>query len=61
MELERVVMNTLKNFMLSDFSDFSSSEVKSYADAAGRFKFKQLSMPFLPKAPNSVFQLGMSV
>lgn len=60
LELEQVVLTTLKNFMLSDFADFSSSEVKSYADAVGRFKFKPLPMPFVPKAPNSVFQLGMS-
>jgi Rrf2 family protein len=60
LELEQVVMKTLKNFSLSDFADFSASEVKSYADVIGRFKFKPLPMPFMPKAPNSVFQLGMS-
>jgi hypothetical protein len=26
----------------------------------GRFKFKPLPAPFIPKAPNSVFQLHMS-
>lgn len=60
LELEQVVMKTLKSFSLSDFADFSASEVKSYADVIGRFKFKPLPMPFMPKAPNSVFQLGMS-
>lgn len=60
LELEQVVIKTLKSFTLSDFADFSASEVKSYADAVGRFKFKPLPMPFVPKAPNSVFQLGMS-
>jgi Rrf2 family protein len=60
LELEQVVIKTLKSFTLSDFADFSASEVKSYADAVGRFKFKPLPMPFVPKAPNSVFQLGLS-
>jgi len=61
LELEQVVIKTLKSFMLSDFADFSASEVKSYADAVGRFKFKPLPMALMPKAPNSVFQLGMSL
>ena len=60
LELEQVVMKTLKSFSLSDFADFSTSEVKRYTDVIGRFKFKPLPMPFMPKAPNSVFQLGMS-
>jgi Rrf2 family protein len=60
-ELEQVVVKTLKSFTLSDFADFSASEVKSYSDAIGRFKFKPLPMPFMPKAPNSVFQLAMSL
>ena len=59
-ELAQVVIKTLKGFMLSDFADFSASEVKAYADAMGRFKFKPLPMAMTPKAPNSVFQLGMS-
>jgi Rrf2 family protein len=59
--LEKVVMSTLKSYTLSDFADFSSSEVKSYADVIGRFKFKPLPAPFMPKAPNSVFQLHMSL
>ena len=61
LELEQVVINSLKSFMLSDFADFSSSELKSYSDVIGRFKFKPLPMPFMPKAPNSVFQLAMSL
>jgi Rrf2 family protein len=60
LELEQVAINTLRSFTLSDFADFSASEVKSYADAVGRFKFKPMPMPFIPKAPNSVFQLAMS-
>lgn len=61
LELEQVVIETLKGFMLSDFADFSASEVTPYADAVGRFKFKPLPMAWMPKAPNSVFQLGMSL
>lgn len=61
LELEQVVIKTLKSFMLSDFADFSAAEVKSYEDAVGRFKFKPLPMALMPKAPNSVFQLGMSL
>ena len=58
--LEQVVMKTLKSFTLADFADFASSEVQSFADVIGRFKFKPLPVPFMPKVPNSVFQLGMS-
>jgi|LauGreDrversion4_2_1035121.scaffolds.fasta_scaffold99888_1 Rrf2 family protein len=60
LELEQVVIKTLKSFTLSDFADFSASVSKSYADTMGRFKFKPLPMALTPKAPNSVFQLGMS-
>ena len=61
LELEQVVMRTLKSFMLSDFADVSAHEATSYADAMGRFKFKPLPVPFMPKAPNSVFQLHASM
>jgi len=50
----------LSNFTLSDFVDYTSAEVRSYAQALGRFKFKPLPTPLIPKAPNSVFQLHMS-
>jgi Rrf2 family protein len=58
--LEQIVKDTLSNFTLSDFVDYTSVEVKSYAQALGRFKFKPLPAPLIPKAPNSVFQLHMS-
>lgn len=58
-ELEQVVMTTLRSFTLADFVDFSSTAVNAYTEVLGRFKFKPLPMPFVPKAPNSVFQLGM--
>ena len=60
LELEQVVVQTLKSFTLSDFAVSSSSEFKANAQSTGRFKFKPLQMTFMPKAPNSVFQLGMS-
>lgn len=60
LELEQVVMNTLKSFTLADFADFSPAGDKPYTDATSRYKLKPLPLPFIPKAPNSVFQLGMS-
>jgi len=58
--LEQIVKDTLSNFTLSDFVDYTSADVKSYVQEMGRFKFKPLPAPFMPKAPNSVFQLHMS-
>jgi Rrf2 family protein len=58
--LEQIVKDTLSNFTLADFVDVSSVDVKSYVQEMGRFKFKPLPTPFVPKAPNSVFQLHMS-
>jgi len=58
--LEQIVKDTLSKFTLSDFIDYSSVEAKSYVQEMGRFKFKPLAVPFMPKAPNSVFQLHMS-
>ena len=58
--LEQVVKETLLGFALSDFVDASGSDVRSLGQVMGRFKFKPLEEPFVPKAPNSVFQLHMS-
>ena len=58
--LEQIIKDTLRSFTLSDFVDFTSVEVSSYVQEIGRFKFKPLPAPFMPKAPNSVFQLHMS-
>lgn len=58
--LEQVVKQTLCSFSLSDFADFTSAEIQSFGQEIGRFKFKPLAAPFMPKAPNSVFQLHMS-
>jgi hypothetical protein len=59
-QLEEVVKETLSRFVLSDFADFTTAETKSFGQEVGRFKFKPLAAPFMPKAPNSVFQLHMS-
>ena len=56
--LEQVIQDTLSSFALSDFADVAADGVKSYAQVTGRFKFKPLAAPFVPKAPNSVFQLS---
>jgi Rrf2 family protein len=58
--LQQIVQETLSHFTLSDFVDFSSVDAKSYVQEMGRFKFKPLVAPFMPKAPNSVFQLHMT-
>lgn len=61
LELEQVVLATLKQHTLSDFVDLSCSERQAHAHGLGRYKFKPMPTPFIPKAPNSVFQLHMSL
>jgi Rrf2 family protein len=60
MDLQRIVQDTLSQFTLSDFVDFTSPEVRSYVQEMGRFKFKPMAVPLMPRAPNSVFQLHMA-
>jgi Rrf2 family protein len=58
--LEQIVKATLSNFTLADFVDASDdSTARSFVQTMGRFKFKPLAAPLIPKAPNSVFQLSM--
>jgi Rrf2 family protein len=58
--LEEIVKATLSNFTLADFVDASDdSTARSFVQTMGRFKFKPLAAPLIPKAPNSVFQLSM--
>jgi Rrf2 family protein len=58
--LEQVVKATLSNFMLADFVDPSRDEAaRSFVQSMGRFKFKPMAAPLMPRAPNSVFQLSM--
>jgi hypothetical protein len=45
---------------LADFVDESrNEEARSFVQTMGRFKFKPMAAPLMPKAPNSVFQLSM--
>ncbi len=58
--LEQVVKSTLGNFTLADFVDESRDvDARSFVQSMGRFKFKPMAAPLMPKAPNSVFQLSM--
>lgn len=59
LELEQVVVKTLSQLSLADFAVVSTQHHIGDALAMGRFKFKPLEVPFTPKAPNSVFQLGL--
>jgi len=57
--LEQIVKSTLSNFTLADFVDESrDEEARSFVQTMGRFKFKPMAAPLMPKAPNSVFQLS---
>ena len=57
--LEHIVKTTLSNFTLADFVDESRDEdAHSFVQTLGRFKFKPMAAPLMPKAPNSVFQLS---
>ncbi len=58
--LEQIVKATLSNFTLADFVDESRDEnARSFVQTMGRFKFKPIVAPLMPKAPNSVFQLSI--
>ena len=58
--LEQTVKETLSQFTLADFVDSSAVEVKAYIRDTGRFKFKPLVVPLMPKAPYSVFNLCLA-
>jgi Rrf2 family protein len=58
--LQKIVKDALSNATLADFVDESRDEdARSFVQTLGRFKFKPLVAPLMPKAPNSVFQLSM--
>lgn len=59
--LERVIIETLSQFTLSDFVAEPALQVPVETPVVNRFKFKPLAAPLVPKAPNSVFQLHMAV
>lgn len=55
--LEHIVKATLSERTLADFVDTAVPAPMRYTSASGRFKLKPLAPAFVPKAPNSVFQL----
>ena len=59
--LEQLVVATLGTFTLADFTVEPVDQPRGDAHAMGRFKLKPLDLPYIPKAPNSVFQLGAMV
>lgn len=60
--LQQVVKATLSNYTLADFVDeFRDEQAHAFVQSMGRFKFKPMAAPLMPKAPNSVFQLSMMV
>ena len=59
--LEQVVIDTLSQFVLADFVDLTAVETPVETPIQNRFKLKPLAPPLIPKAPNSVFQLFMTV
>lgn len=59
--LERVIIDTLSQSALSDFVTTLPLQTPVESAVVNRFKFKPLAAPLIPKAPNSVFQLYMSV
>lgn len=59
--LEQVVIDTLSRFVLADFVDLSGVEAPPESPVINRFKFEPITPPMMPKAPNSVFQLSMTV
>jgi Rrf2 family protein len=59
-DLQRIVKDTLSHATLADFVDeMRDEEARSFVQTMGRFKFKPLVAPLMPKAPNSVFQLSL--
>lgn len=59
--LEKVIVDTLSQFSLSDFVATHLLEMPAQMPVVNRFKFKPLAAPLVPNAPNSVFQLSMSM
>ena len=59
--LEQVVIDTLSQFVLADFVDLTAVHEPAETPVHNRFKLKPLAPPLIPKAPNSVFQLFMTV
>lgn len=60
-ELNAVIEKTLRGFALSEFVDVTSAKTIQSSPTTGQFKFKPIAPPLIPKAPNSVFQLHLSL
>lgn len=56
--LQETAMSTFNDFTLADFAKALPERMEP-ANTSSRFKFKPMSSPWIPKAPNSVFQLHM--
>ena len=57
--LEQVVKATLSRSRLADLVETAHRpEARAWTQNTGRFKFKPMAPPLVPKAPNSVFQLS---
>lgn len=59
--LEQVIIDTLSQSALSDFVTVPALQAPVANPVVNRFKFKPLTEPLIPKAPNSVFQLHMAL
>lgn len=59
--LEQVIIDTLSQAILSDFVVTTALQAPVETRVINRFKFKPLAAPYVPKAPNSVFQLHMAM
>ena len=56
-----MIIDTLSQSALSDFVVLQAMHIPIEAPMVNRFKFKPLTAPLAPKAPNSVFQLHMAL
>jgi len=57
--LLELIEATLREYTLADFSNGVPVAFKGVEDSSNRFKFKPLVPAWVPKAPNSVFQLHL--
>jgi Rrf2 family transcriptional regulator, iron-sulfur cluster assembly transcription factor len=61
--LQHVIESTLRDYTLADFASTSPLPLPLEGEGMGksdnRFKFKPLAPAWIPKAPNSVFQLHL--
>ncbi len=58
LQLAQIVQDTLSEFTLASFVNPAQRAASAFSETTSRFKFKPMAAPFMPKAPNSVFQLS---